>query len=192
MDYVSLAVRTENKDYEGVKARIDGRTIRFLHGAMGLATEVAELQESGDATNLKEELGDLMWYSALICHEAPFDLENIELTARFVIGKFSPHHDVPRQLFLMFERDLVRSSGRLVDALKKSVFYGRHLDMVKMKEDLTIVICNIIKSCNAFGIDYEDMKAKNIDKLRARYPDKFTESDALERDLDNEKKALGG
>ena len=32
----------------------------------------------------------------------------------------------------------------------------------------------------------------NIDKLKARYPDKFTESNALERDVDSEMKAMMG
>ena len=34
------------------------------------------------------------------------------------------------------------------------------------------------------------MKSKNIMKLRARYPEKFTTEDALNRDLDKEAEAL--
>ena len=34
--------------------------------------------------------------------------------------------------------------------------------------------------------------AKNIDKLRARYGEKFTQAAALVRDLDKERKALEG
>lgn len=189
MDYVSFAVRTENKDYDGIKSRIDGRTIRLLHGVMGISTEVGEIHESEDSENLKEELGDLMWYVALLCHEAPFSLDEIEERVRFAIG---PDTKIPDQLFFVFERALVRGSGRLVDALKKSVFYGKHLDLYEFQDDLVDVVSNVMKSCRIFGINYEDMKSKNIDKLRARYPNKFTENDAINRDLDKEKGALEG
>ena len=40
------------------------------------------------------------------------------------------------------------------------------------------------------GISEEKVKNKNIMKLRARYPEKFTSEDALNRDLDKEKDAL--
>lgn len=42
----------------------------------------------------------------------------------------------------------------------------------------------------ATGISEEKVKSKNIMKLRARYPEKFTTDDALNRDLDKEAEAL--
>ena len=38
--------------------------------------------------------------------------------------------------------------------------------------------------------DLIDVATKNIAKLRARYPERFSEYDALNRDLDAERKVL--
>jgi hypothetical protein len=38
----------------------------------------------------------------------------------------------------------------------------------------------------------EELLQTNIDKLKARYPEKFTENDALNRDLNKERNILEG
>jgi hypothetical protein len=44
--------------------------------------------------------------------------------------------------------------------------------------------------CNHFGINYIDCLKTNISKLEARYPEKFTQENALNRNLENERKIL--
>jgi hypothetical protein len=41
-------------------------------------------------------------------------------------------------------------------------------------------------------LDFESLLQLNIDKLKARFPEKFTESHALNRDLDKERDILEG
>lgn len=43
---------------------------------------------------------------------------------------------------------------------------------------------------NALGSDFGSVMERNIEKLKARYPDKFTEDKATNRDLDTERKIL--
>jgi hypothetical protein len=42
------------------------------------------------------------------------------------------------------------------------------------------------------NIDLEEMLQRNIDKLKARYPEKFTQENALNRNLDVERQILEG
>jgi len=41
-----------------------------------------------------------------------------------------------------------------------------------------------------FGINPEEAYEKNINKLKVRFPEKFSEEKALERDLEAERKTL--
>ena len=40
------------------------------------------------------------------------------------------------------------------------------------------------------GISFEEMWEKNIAKLRVRFPEKYTDHHAVNRDLDSERKVL--
>lgn len=79
--YQIQAMRTDFKSGESpLGSRLSSnRTARLVHGALGLATEVGEIQDilkkhivAGreiDTKHLKEELGDVCWYMALILDE---------------------------------------------------------------------------------------------------------------------------
>lgn len=71
--------RTE-PDYDHVVGRvIKPGMLRILHGAMGASTEANELLDAAkkhvfygkplDQTNLREEIGDCLWYLAILAHE---------------------------------------------------------------------------------------------------------------------------
>lgn len=87
MNYVEEALRSENKDFQSLISRVDVRSMRLLHGAMGLDTESGEIMDSMkrhiiygsdlNVVNIREELGDIMWYVALICDELGLTIEQI-------------------------------------------------------------------------------------------------------------------
>jgi len=87
---------------------------------------------------------------------------------------------------------LTTESAEVIDLLKKHIFYGKPLNEEKIFEELGDLMWYVALLCDTMGFDLEKVKAKNIDKLRARYPQNFTEKDAVERDLEKEKKALTG
>jgi NTP pyrophosphatase (non-canonical NTP hydrolase) len=80
--------------------------------------------------------------------------------------------------------------GEFTDVLKKTVFYGKELDMVNLSEEIGDLMWYVALACNALKLDLEQIMETNIAKLTARYPDKFTEDSALNRDLDKERKVL--
>ena len=80
--------------------------------------------------------------------------------------------------------------GEAVSMLKAHYVYGKDFDMTNMIEELGDIAWFWAGACTILGLDASDVLEKNIDKLRARYPEKFTEYHALNRDLDKEREIL--
>lgn len=83
-------------------------------------------------------------------------------------------------------------AGEMMDALKKYLIYGKPLDMVNLIEESGDMEWYNSLLIESIGTDYEKIFKTNIEKLRKRYPNKFTEHDALNRDLEGERGILEG
>lgn len=81
-------------------------------------------------------------------------------------------------------------AGELQDQVKKHLIYGKRLDMTNVMEEIGDVLWYCALTLDAAGFTFEECMRTNIDKLRKRFPDKFTQEQALNRDLDAERKAL--
>ncbi len=85
---------------------------------------------------------------------------------------------------------LATETGEFLDALKKSVFYGKELDRVNLKEELGDMLWYIAIAMNELGTDFETEMERNIEKLEQRYPEKFTKEKSDNRDLGKERMIL--
>lgn len=106
-EYQELAMRTYdgyamNRLSSNVMSATFYETAALLNGVLGLtgeAGEVSDLVKKGifhekgiDREHLEKELGDVMWYIALVCHTCRFDLDEImqininKLKARYPEG----------------------------------------------------------------------------------------------------------
>lgn len=81
-------------------------------------------------------------------------------------------------------------SAELLDALKKHIFYGKPLDITNLKEEIGDIMWYIAIACDTMGFDLTQIMSDNIEKLRKRYPEKFSEDNAINRDTDNELKHM--
>ena len=81
-------------------------------------------------------------------------------------------------------------TAEFTDALKKSLFYGKTLDTVNLKEELGDLLWYVSIAMDELGTTYEAEMQRVINKLKLRYPEKFTEEDATNRDLFAERKLL--
>ena len=87
MNYLEESEKTENKDYEAIAERINAGSIQLLHASIGIGGESGEFLDTvkkhvfyGSAlnkVNIREELGDLMWYIALACRAIGVTIEDI-------------------------------------------------------------------------------------------------------------------
>ena len=81
-------------------------------------------------------------------------------------------------------------TSEFTDAIKKSLFYGKKLDVVNLKEELGDLLWYVSIAMSELGTDYNTEMTRVIEKLKIRFPDKFTNKNALNRDLDSERELL--
>ncbi len=85
---------------------------------------------------------------------------------------------------------LQTESAEFSDMLKKALFYGKPIDQVNLKEEIGDLLWYAALALRALNTDFETVMERNIEKLKARYPQKFTEENAIVRDLDKEREIL--
>ena len=99
-EYVENVLKTESMNHKAITLRLlPIETQRLLHGAIGVVTESGELMDALkkhiyygaelDKTNVKEEIGDLLWYVGILCDtlgltfEEVFETNIAKLKARY-------------------------------------------------------------------------------------------------------------
>ncbi len=85
---------------------------------------------------------------------------------------------------------LSTEAGEFLDALKKHIFYGKELDRVNLAEEVGDLFWYIAIIADELGFEFESVMDKNIQKLKARYGEKFSEKKANSRDLETERNIL--
>lgn len=85
---------------------------------------------------------------------------------------------------------LCTEAGELMDMLKKHVFYGLPLDLVNAGEEAGDNYWYLALIIDELRTSMRDVLTRNIEKLRLRYPEQFTEAAALNRDVTAERAVL--
>lgn len=174
MTYVEFVKKVESTSWHQPNERL-------LHAAMGLCTEVGELFELESEEHMVEEIGDVFWYLALAHDALGLDFDTSEIEYDFT--DWEPRGETPLDTFTIY-------STELLDMVKKQVFYGREIDV--KKAELTLFT---LKMALCFGLESEGFKVAdvlqaNVNKLTTRYPEKFTEDAANNRDVKAEYAAM--
>ena len=146
------------------------------HMTLGLMSELVEFKEATDEVNEREELADIMWYIANYCNLRGYDLSFLVESS---IDIFAEEKD--------FFTKLTLHISALSDLVKKYVAYGKKINIVLEMEFISSLTGLIITS-SIFNSE-RDLQ-NNIDKLKVRYPEKFTTENAINRDLEQERKEL--
>jgi NTP pyrophosphatase (non-canonical NTP hydrolase) len=147
-----------------------------VHCPIGMVTEIQELKEAQDLkpftddkvklknTNIREELGDILWYVA--------NLERLIETPLYDLkGGFSPY---PME-------QLEQAAAEILDIYKKKLYYNRDIDYKKVQH-----LCKLVRAAvDSFAYldkwTSEQLQQENIAKLKVRFPEKFTEDLANNR-----------
>lgn len=80
--------------------------------------------------------------------------------------------------------------GELLEMLRDTLFFQKPFDDVNFIEELGDSQWYDAIGCEAVNATFNDVQRTNIAKLRKRFPDKFTEHDANNRDLFAERQIL--
>lgn len=206
-----------------------GLSISLIHSALGLASECFELSQATSDVNLKEESGDLSWFTAegafllaqgILAHSKGADIvlpelspippyccplllkdEGVQLQGGKTVQE-SAGTDLDRYL-----RRLFCIVGRITSTVKDFVFYGKERInyspddknkdtmepiLLVLHRHLMVLFGHLEEMAPMLGTSFAEVLDSNIRKLRARFPDKFSEAEALNRDYTREEAALLG
>lgn len=73
-------------------------------------------------------------------------------------------------------------SGEIIDSVKKSVIYNKPLDIENIKEELGDLLFYMEGIRQICCLEWDDIKASNIEKLKKRYPNfEYTDKRAQDR-----------
>lgn len=90
-------------------------------------------------------------------------------------------HDV-RMALGITALGLTGEAGEVSDIVKKFLGHGHELDAEVITKELGDVLWYIAVMSDALNITLEDIAQKNIDKLKARYPDGFSTERSINRE----------
>jgi len=85
---------------------------------------------------------------------------------------------------------LSEESGEILGNVKKALWYGKDFDKANMIEEMGDCLHYFQMLCNSMDVTIEELIETNMDKLRIRYPDGFTEACAKFRNKEAEKKVF--
>lgn len=152
----------------------------ILHMKMGIITEAAEVVDilkkkhaygkEIDLPHMKEELGDILWYTANYCKFINMDFANVidNIT-------YEPLYDRSTDFSLYELMELVIINATALDI--NSVY------------DIIDIVLYAIEQLDG---TLDEVLTTNIKKLAARYPEGFSSYYALNRDLNKEKNIIDG
>ena len=191
-EYQKLALRT--------MANLGDIRLDLSHMVMGLGTELSELIESKTMVNRLEEVGDQFWYLAGYCSVRGLSLEDVKRVANTMehvnvdINIDLDAIEIPTTNIYQLKvyLNLVSNISKLQDIIKKYVAYGKEIN----ESEELLLLARIYDCLLSYGFIMademlENLLQRNIDKLRVRYPQKFQEHLALNRNLNEEYKVLG-
>lgn len=160
----------------------------LLHGIMGMAGEAGEYTELPATEGGKRtgEVGDCMWYSAALANELGVKFSVIVQLAEDLNEKGCELAHYPAEV------RAVLWACRMVDVIKKTVFYGKDPDENKLLGHLVAYVAALLSMAKELEISLLEAGLINIRKLATRYPDlKFDANKATHRDYAAETKAAG-
>lgn len=159
-EYIKESARTDNA------TTLDDAWGNYTLGLFGEVGEVVELVKKHvyhghelDAERMREELGDVCWYLAALCRWSGVPVDE-------------PRVWTGDDLYASL-RSLSSCAGQLIRSPRYRRGAGDKADMA---------ICYLAGVADALDMRLGDVLQANIDKLRARYPDGWSEEASQRRE----------
>lgn len=181
-DYQPLAMRT-------AKLMADLQDT-LVHGAMGCGSEAGELALTAadyqhhnnlDAANLREEIGDGFWFATYVANAMGLQIAALQV---FNKSTLPPKHygaKVDSYLLAQFALRLCAAGSDIETMVKAHKFYGKGLDALALETALARYVGFLTTLCDVCGFTVGEVLQANIEKLRKRYGDKYSDVAAIAR-----------
>ncbi len=104
------------------------------------------------------------------------------------VGRHRMYHATEAVQLYHAAAGIVKEGGEVLSLLEKWIFYGGSISRDEVIKELGDVLWYTAEACDCLGVTLEDVMRINIAKLKARYPDGFSEerADRSNRDLTEE------
>lgn len=171
-------VRRLVKPGEVIRSQLGADDCHLQHMVIGLSGEVFELWEwtCGDRglENLKEEIGDCLFYA-----EAIRQIYSLDFDFCVEHAKIARTNDVSASSLTLLSVEC----GRLLDSVKRTTIYRKQIDVLHgIAGPLGGVVFHLDLIAKSRGLTLDVCKSANIEKLSKRYNDlKYTDQAALAR-----------
>lgn len=163
-------------------ASLGSRESDLSHMIMGMVSEIVELDDAlkiRDTVNVGEEVADIYWYLMNYISFRNLDI-NLEQT------EISKYRFDSWRLVIKLSIEI----SKLSDLTKKYIAYGRPIDELEEQELILEIDSYLQAILLRKGLDLGNILQNNIDKLKIRFPEKFNENEANNRNLTKERKEL--
>lgn len=171
-DYQTRAMRTMSPKEPRL---MSGELQQLLHSSLGLSGEIGEIASAYDDINKIEEIGDACWYVAAGADALGHDMEDIEFDS-----ENAENH----------VEDLQAYCSTISDHVKRAIYYNAGIDDTQLMELFGRALVCLNYYASECGVTLHECMDRNIEKLKIRYPTRFTEEQALRRDTRKEREAL--
>lgn len=153
-------------------ADLNNLKLNLAHMIIGLYSEQNEVDSAAknfDLVNYGEELTDQNWYLANYCTFRNLLFETVYTN--------------------MFENNftLEQNFSKLADIVKKYIVYNKEIDTNYEMHLLNSIAFGLYEKYITNDLDIKKCLQNNIDKLRIRFPDKYSDQLALNRNLEQER-----
>lgn len=189
-EYRKLAARTESIPPIAL-AHDNGKTpnhilIRLLHAQLGLCTEFTEFHDAKTRANAIEELGDMLWYLALIDN-------TISVASLQSLVEENKQFDQDISQYVSASHWI----AEMADVLKRCIYYAEPFNEANKKgiipsKRFEVAYWGVIRWMEDIISDQSfpsmgELMHMNIEKLSKRFSDlKFTQDAVLNRNVENE------
>ena len=104
-----------------------------------------------------------------------------ELAARTLIDAKEEPLDDAETMVAWNALGLAGEAGEVAEIIKKGVFHNHGVDRAKLGKELGDVLWYVAALATEFGLSLSGIAQANIDKLKERYPDGYSDRASINR-----------
>lgn len=116
-----------------------------------------------------------------LMYEAVHEMMEIDPARKFTVEQLDLIHAA---------LGIISESAELLEAIVNSFLYNKPMDMVNLSEEFGDNLWYVALGLRTTGETFESVTFRNLEKLKIRFPDKFSTEKAMNRDLDAEHEVL--
>lgn len=184
--------------FDYIQSALVTKSDKFYHDKLTIKEFALLLTDAIEALNKLDSVKKALFYNKPYYPLMPVNSHYLDLVVNSIASVLSDNQlnftDDHKHKAIDVIHGLLGKATEAGEGLEHllDVCNGKKFDPINAKEETFDGQWYDAILCNALSISFEEGQRNNIAKLKARFPDKFSEHSANNRDLDVERKVLEG